>query len=142
MSTDGPRDLYDRSRAARSPAATPTPTRASDPTPKPETSARKPPAAPGEGPSPRLVVRCRGLWLEWVWGLAEHCRVDVAVVVEQALIRYAEGVAYNEPPPRRLGNRGRADRTASARRAQAELRAFFKARRADRSVGRPTDEGT
>jgi hypothetical protein len=53
----------------------------------------------------RLVVRAGGDWLQWVRDLADWCQVPVSTLVDQAVRRYAEGVAYNRRGPARVARR-------------------------------------
>ena len=40
-------------------------------------------------------------WKEWLEDLAGYCRVDVAKVIDKALIGYAKSEGYDQEAPRR-----------------------------------------
>jgi hypothetical protein len=50
-----------------------------------------------------IAVTLRGSepWKAWVEGLANHCRLDVAKVIDRALIDYARKEGFNKEAPRR-----------------------------------------
>jgi hypothetical protein len=52
---------------------------------------------------PGIAVTLRGSpeWKEWLEGLAFHCRLDVAKVIDRALIDYAKKEGYGREAPRR-----------------------------------------
>jgi hypothetical protein len=52
---------------------------------------------------PAIAVTLRGseAWKAWVEGLANHCRLDVAKVIDRALIDYARKEGFNKEAPRR-----------------------------------------
>jgi hypothetical protein len=60
-------------------------------------------SAPSRADRPAIAVTLRGgpAWKEWVEGLADHCRLDVAKVIDQALVEYAKGKGYAREAPRR-----------------------------------------
>jgi hypothetical protein len=57
-----------------------------------ETTGRKPVAVTLKG-SPE--------WKAWLEGLSEHCRLDVAKVIDLALVDYAKRAGYDSPAPLR-----------------------------------------
>ena len=52
---------------------------------------------------PAIAVTLRGSeeWKSWVEGLADHCRTDVAKVIDRALIDLARKEGYKPDAPRR-----------------------------------------
>jgi hypothetical protein len=52
---------------------------------------------------PAIAVTLRGspAWKSWVEGLADHCRLDVAKVIDRALIDYARKEGYKAEAPSR-----------------------------------------
>ena len=40
-------------------------------------------------------------WKHWIDGLADHCRLDVAKVIDRAMVEYAKAVGYDRKAPRR-----------------------------------------
>jgi hypothetical protein len=59
---------------------------------------------PDEGREPRpVILALRGSreWKEWIDRLARHCRLTTATVVDQALVRYAKEVGFEESAPPR-----------------------------------------
>jgi hypothetical protein len=54
------------------------------------------------GPGPlALTIRGSVEWREWVQRGADHCRTDVAKLVDAALIRYLKEQGFTEQPPKR-----------------------------------------
>jgi hypothetical protein len=58
--------------------------------------------AEGPGASP-IAITIRGSleWRGWVERGADHCRTDVAKLVDVALIRYLREQGFTDPPPKR-----------------------------------------
>jgi hypothetical protein len=52
---------------------------------------------------PPIAVTLRGDpdWKQWLLGLADHCRLDVATLIDKALVHYAKDEEYNQPAPLR-----------------------------------------
>lgn len=50
----------------------------------------------------RLEVRAGEDWLRWVRDLADWCQVPVSILLDQAVRRYAEGVAFHRRGPARV----------------------------------------
>ncbi len=50
-----------------------------------------------------IAVTIKGdpAWKAWLDGLADHCRSDVAKVIDMALIKYAKGEGYDREAPHR-----------------------------------------
>ena len=48
-----------------------------------------------------LTMRGTEAWKAWIDRLARHCRLTTSTVIDQALVRYAEEVGFEEPPPQR-----------------------------------------
>jgi hypothetical protein len=48
-----------------------------------------------------LTMRGKPAWKTWLKKLSKHCRLKVAVCVEQALMEYAERRGFTEPSPER-----------------------------------------
>ncbi len=50
-----------------------------------------------------IAVTIKGdpAWKAWLDGLANHCRSDVAKVIDMALIKYAKGEGYDREAPHR-----------------------------------------
>jgi|PeaSoiMetatran63_FD_contig_21_141789_length_252_multi_22_in_0_out_0_1 hypothetical protein len=50
-----------------------------------------------------IAVTIKGdpAWKAWLDGLADHCRSDVAKVIDKALIGYAKSEGYDQEAPRR-----------------------------------------
>lgn len=48
-----------------------------------------------------LTIRGDLKWRKWVESLADHCRSDVAKVVDRALIEYAKTVGFSVEAPKR-----------------------------------------
>ena len=40
-------------------------------------------------------------WKEWIDGLAEYCRLDVAKVIDRAVVDYAKAEGYDRKAPQR-----------------------------------------
>ena len=58
--------------------------------------------APVPGPRPTaLTIKGTLEWRAWADELAEHCRTDVAKVVDAAMIEYAKAKGFLKPPPKR-----------------------------------------
>jgi hypothetical protein len=66
----------------------------------------QPPKRMGRPPSPEgaraiaLTIRARPEWKEWLGRFAQHCRAEMAEVVDDALETYAKTKGF-EPPPKR-----------------------------------------
>jgi hypothetical protein len=59
-------------------------------------------AAPGPERQPVvLTMRGKPEWKGWLKQLSKHCRLKVAVLVEQALMEYADRRGFAEPSPER-----------------------------------------
>jgi hypothetical protein len=61
-----------------------------------------------EGSSPAsdrktIAVTIKGSpeWKEWIEGLAEHCRLDVAKVIDLAVVDFAKSEGYERKAPQR-----------------------------------------
>jgi hypothetical protein len=63
------------------------------PQPRPEPDPERQPVV--------LTMRGRPEWKVWLKRLSKHCRLKVAVCVEQALMEYAERRGFDEPSPER-----------------------------------------
>src|SRR4051794_16621682 len=48
-----------------------------------------------------VVVRGRVGWKTWVDELADHCRMDISDLVDQALVEFARGKGFDKLPPKR-----------------------------------------
>ncbi len=48
-----------------------------------------------------VVVKGGPEWKAWLEGLADHCRTDVAKVIDKALTEYAKSEGYDQEAPRR-----------------------------------------
>ncbi len=48
-----------------------------------------------------FTIRGSAEWREWVERGAEHCRTDVAKLVDAALLSYLRGQGFTEAPPKR-----------------------------------------
>jgi hypothetical protein len=58
---------------------------------------------PSGEPRKSIAVTLKGgpEWKEWLEGLAEHCRLDVAKAIDRALIMMAKAEGYDrDAPPR------------------------------------------
>jgi hypothetical protein len=54
-------------------------------------------------PGPRTIgVRASGEWADWVDQFAEHCRTDVAKLIDEALAAHAKVREFNKVPPKRV----------------------------------------
>jgi hypothetical protein len=70
--------------------------------PKKATPAPKAQPEPTAGPRPTaLTIKGNREWRAWVDRGAEHCRTDVAKVVDAALIEYFKSKGFGDPPPKR-----------------------------------------
>ena len=49
----------------------------------------------------RLIVRSTPEWLEWVARLGNHARLGTAGLIDEAVLRFAKEVGFDEPAPRR-----------------------------------------
>ena len=58
------------------------------------------PAEPNRRPV-ALIIKGNEPWKSWVERLADHCRVNVSSVVDQALARHAKAEGFKESPPER-----------------------------------------
>jgi hypothetical protein len=61
----------------------------------------KPPEPESERQPVVLTMRGKPEWKTWLKQLSKHCRLKVAVCVEQALMEYAERRGFAEPSPER-----------------------------------------
>ena len=61
-------------------------------------AAVKPPA---ERKAIAVVIKGGPDWKAWLESLADHCRSDVAKVIDKALIGYAKSEGYHQQEPRR-----------------------------------------
>ena len=66
---------------------------------KPKRPKQRPAAA--ESRQITVTIRSGQEWKAWVDGLADHVRLDVAKVIDHALIDYANKHGYKPPAPRR-----------------------------------------
>ena len=57
-------------------------------------------STPGAGPT-ALTIRGNLDWREWVQRGADHCRTDVAKLVDAALVEYLKARGFEETPPKR-----------------------------------------
>jgi hypothetical protein len=65
---------------------------------KPKKDAKK-----AEPMKPKTIgVRATGEWAAWVDELADHCRIDVAKLIDTALVELAERRNFGKKPPRRI----------------------------------------
>ncbi len=53
-------------------------------------------------PSPSFSMKGDPEWVEWVVGLAEHCRMTKAGLVDAALVEYARLRGYTKAAPPRF----------------------------------------
>jgi hypothetical protein len=53
-------------------------------------------------PPKTIGVRASGEWAAWVERLAKRHRVDVAKLIDLALVEFAEKRKHDEPPPERV----------------------------------------
>lgn len=61
----------------------------------------RPKAARPLSQTPILTLRGSPEFAAWVARLAEHSRRSKAAVMEHALLSFAEGVGFKDPPPKR-----------------------------------------
>lgn len=62
----------------------------------------KPKDRPAPGPRPTaLTIKGTLEWRGWVERGADHCRTDVAKLVDAALVHYLQAQGFTEPPPKR-----------------------------------------
>jgi hypothetical protein len=59
------------------------------------------PAAATDRKTIAVTIKGSPEWKEWIDGLADHCRLDVAKVIDLAVVRYAETEGYNRKAPQR-----------------------------------------
>jgi hypothetical protein len=62
-------------------------------------TARSKPAA--DRKSIAVTIKGSPEWKEWIDGLAEHCRLDVAKVIDLAVVEYAKAEGYDPKAPQR-----------------------------------------
>ena len=65
---------------------------------------RKREPSPDEGRPKRvtaMTIRASEEWKGWLDRLARHCRLTTSTVVDQAVVRYAREMGFEEPPPER-----------------------------------------
>ena len=65
---------------------------------------KKATSAPTPSPGPRptaLTIKGTPEWRKWVDRGADHCRTDVAKLVDAALIEYLKVKGFVEAPPKR-----------------------------------------
>jgi hypothetical protein len=55
----------------------------------------------GERPAIAVTLRGSPEWKAWVEGLAEYCRLDVAKLIDRALVDMARKEGYNVDAPSR-----------------------------------------
>jgi hypothetical protein len=67
---------------------------------KPKAKPKAVKAQTTSGP-PALTIRGSLEWRAWVQRASEHCRTDVAKLVDAALIRYMKEQGFSEEPPKR-----------------------------------------
>lgn len=67
---------------------------------RPKKTAPEPPAKPGPRPT-ALTIKGALEWRGWVERGAEHCRTDVAKLVDAALVRYLKEHGFTEEAPKR-----------------------------------------
>jgi hypothetical protein len=48
-----------------------------------------------------VTIKGSQAWKDWIDGLADHCRLDVAKVIDLAVVKFAEAEGYNHKAPRR-----------------------------------------
>jgi hypothetical protein len=60
-------------------------------------------AAKPASPRKTVAVTLKGgaQWKEWLQGLSDHCRLDVAKVIDRSLVEFAKREGYEPPPPLR-----------------------------------------
>jgi TolB-like protein len=65
--------------------------------------AKKKAARPAAADRKTIAVTIKGspAWKDWIDGLADHCRLDVAKVIDLAVVRFAEAEGYNQKAPQR-----------------------------------------
>lgn len=56
---------------------------------------------PGSEPSAGFAVRGSKEWHTWVTELADHRRLKVTDLIDQALVEYAERHSFTRPAPKR-----------------------------------------
>jgi hypothetical protein len=51
----------------------------------------------------RQILSIKGSeeWRDWLRGLADHVHMPATTLIDQALIKFARGVGYDEPMPKR-----------------------------------------
>ena len=59
------------------------------------------PKAEGPPRRPTLSIKSTEAWREWLGDLADHCHMPSTVVIDQALILYAEAHGFKKPMPKR-----------------------------------------
>ena len=66
---------------------------------KPKKTARSKPASDRK----TIAVTIKGSpeWKDWIDGLARHCRLDVAKVIDLAVVQFARGQGYASEAPER-----------------------------------------
>jgi hypothetical protein len=67
-----------------------------------EPKRRKPGRPKGPSPVRETVVALKGSkeWKTWLDGFSYHCRLGIAVTIEQSLVYYAKRREYRRPPKR------------------------------------------
>lgn len=67
----------------------------------PEPAKKRPGPAPSGRRANSLSIKAAPEWYEWVKEGAEHCRTDVAKLIDAALIDYLKRQGFEKPAPRR-----------------------------------------
>ena len=67
-----------------------------------ETNRKRPGRPKRSGPPLETVVAMKGSpeWKAWLDGFAGHCRLGLAVTIDQSLDYYAQERGYGRPPKR------------------------------------------
>jgi hypothetical protein len=60
----------------------------------------RPPAA-NDRKTIAVTIKGSRAWKDWIDGLADHCRLDVAKVIDLAVVRFAETEGYDQKAPQR-----------------------------------------
>jgi hypothetical protein len=69
----------------------------------PGTTMGRPKKGSKKGPQPRTVgVRASGEWADWLDEFADHCRTDIAKLIDEALVAHAKVRGFDKVPPRRV----------------------------------------
>jgi hypothetical protein len=67
---------------------------------QPKVKGRTPRAVP-QATSNVVSIRGTMAWRNWLYGLADHCRLKSPDLIDRALIAYAKAEGYKAPAPAR-----------------------------------------